>query len=51
MHPSRGSCIGSGRACMCAGGALCGFRALDRWPFALCLSLVLSRLSRVVALA
>jgi hypothetical protein len=29
MHSSRGrSCIGSGGACMCAGGALCGFRAL-----------------------
>jgi hypothetical protein len=25
MHSSRGSCIGSGGACMCAGGALCGF--------------------------
>jgi hypothetical protein len=24
-HSSRGSCIGSGGACMCAGGALCGF--------------------------
>jgi hypothetical protein len=29
MHSSRGSCIGSGAACMCAGGALCVFRALD----------------------
>jgi hypothetical protein len=28
MHSFRGSCIGSGGACMCAGGALCGFRAL-----------------------
>jgi hypothetical protein len=28
MHLSRGSCIGSGGACMCAGGALCGCRAL-----------------------
>jgi hypothetical protein len=28
MHSSRGSCIGSGGAYMCAGGALCGFRAL-----------------------
>jgi hypothetical protein len=28
MHFSRGSCIGSGGAGMCAGGALCGFRAL-----------------------
>jgi hypothetical protein len=25
MHSSRGSCIGSGGPCMCAGGALCGF--------------------------
>jgi hypothetical protein len=28
MHSSRGSCIGSGGVCMCAGGALCGFRTL-----------------------
>jgi hypothetical protein len=28
MHSSRGSCIGSGGACMCVGGALCGFWAL-----------------------
>jgi hypothetical protein len=28
MHSSRGSCFGLGGACMCAGGALCGFRAL-----------------------
>jgi hypothetical protein len=28
MHLSRRSCIGLGGACMCAGGALCGFRAL-----------------------
>jgi hypothetical protein len=34
MHSSRGSWIGSGGACMCAGGALCGFRALD-WLFEL----------------
>jgi hypothetical protein len=31
MHSSRGSCIGSGGACMCAVGALCGFRALVWW--------------------
>jgi hypothetical protein len=31
MHSSEGSCIGSGGACMCAGGTLCGFRALDCW--------------------
>jgi hypothetical protein len=24
MHSSRGRCNGSGGACMCAGGALCG---------------------------
>jgi hypothetical protein len=24
MHSSRGRCIGSGGACMCAEGALCG---------------------------
>jgi hypothetical protein len=34
MHSSRGSCIGSGGVCMCATGALCGFRAL-LWWFAL----------------
>jgi hypothetical protein len=28
MHSSKGSCIGSGGACMCAGGAFCGFQAL-----------------------
>jgi hypothetical protein len=31
MHSSRGSCIGSGGACMCAGRALCGFLALVWW--------------------
>jgi hypothetical protein len=31
MHSSRGSCIGSEGACMCAGGALCSFRALVWW--------------------
>jgi hypothetical protein len=31
MHSSSGSCFGLGGACMCAGGALCGFRALDCW--------------------
>jgi hypothetical protein len=30
-HSSMGSCIGSGGACMCAGGALCGFRAFVWW--------------------
>jgi hypothetical protein len=33
MHSSRGSCIGSGGACMCAGGALCGFRAFLEHSF------------------
>jgi hypothetical protein len=31
MHSSRGSWIGSGGACMSAGGAGCGFRALVWW--------------------
>jgi hypothetical protein len=31
LHSSRLSCIGSGGACTCAGGALCGFRALVWW--------------------
>jgi hypothetical protein len=31
MYSFGGSCIGSGRACMCAGGALCGFRDLVWW--------------------
>jgi hypothetical protein len=31
MHSSRGSCIGSGGACMCAGGLFVVFRALIRW--------------------
>jgi hypothetical protein len=51
MHSSRGSCIGSGRACMCVqgelacvcrgslhvctGGALCGFQDLVWWFFSL----------------
>jgi hypothetical protein len=30
-HSSRGSCIGLGADCMCARGALCGFRALVWW--------------------
>jgi hypothetical protein len=40
MHSSRGRCIGSGGACMCAGGALCGFSSFDLVVCALCLSLV-----------
>jgi hypothetical protein len=31
MHSSRGSCIGSGVACMCVVGVLYGFGALDWW--------------------
>jgi hypothetical protein len=34
MHSSRGSCIGLEGACMCAEGALCGFRDLV-WCFVL----------------
>jgi hypothetical protein len=51
MHSSRGSCIGSGGACMCVGGALCGFSSFGLVVCALCLSIVLSRMCRVVALA
>jgi hypothetical protein len=38
MHLSRGSCIGSGGACMCAGGALCGLSSFVSVVCALCLS-------------
>jgi hypothetical protein len=31
LFAKRFACIGSGGACMCAGGALCGFRALVWW--------------------
>jgi hypothetical protein len=51
MHSSRGSCIGSGGACMCAGGALCGFSSFVSVVCALCLSIALSRMCRAVALA
>jgi hypothetical protein len=51
MHSSRGSCIGSGGACMCAVGALCGFSSFGLVVCALCLSIVLSRMCRTVALA
>jgi hypothetical protein len=51
MHSSRGSCIGSGRACMCAGRALCGCSSFGLVVCALCLSFVLSRMCRAVALA
>jgi hypothetical protein len=40
MHSSRGSCIDSGGACMCAGGALCGFSRFGLVACALCLSIV-----------
>jgi hypothetical protein len=51
MHSSRGSCIGSWGAFMCAGGALCGFLSFVLVACALCLSIVLSRMCRAVALA
>jgi hypothetical protein len=51
MHSSRGSCIGSRGACMCEGGALCGFSSFGLVVCALCLSIVLSRMCRAVALA
>jgi hypothetical protein len=40
MHSSRGSCIGSGGACMCVGGAFCGFSSFGLVVCALCLSIV-----------
>jgi hypothetical protein len=51
MHSSRGSCIGSGGACMCAGGALCGCSSFGLVVCALCFSFVLSQMCRAVALA
>jgi hypothetical protein len=48
---SRGVCFGLGGACICAGGALCGVRAFGSVVCALCLSMVLSRMCRAVALA
>jgi hypothetical protein len=36
---------------MCAGGALCGFSIFGLVVRALCLSIVLSRMCRVIALA
>jgi hypothetical protein len=42
MHSSRGSCISSGGACMCAGRALCGCSSFVLVVCALCLSFVLS---------
>jgi hypothetical protein len=51
MHSSRGRCIGSREACMCAGGAFRGCSSFGLVVCALCLSFVLSRMCRVVALA
>jgi hypothetical protein len=51
MHSSRGRCIGSGGACMCAGGSLCGCSSFVTVVCALCLSFALSRMCRAVALA
>jgi hypothetical protein len=48
---SGGVCFGLGGACICAGGALCGVRVLVRWFALFVLSMVLSRMCRVVALA
>jgi hypothetical protein len=49
IHP--GNCIGLGGACMCAGGALCGFLSFGLEVCTLCLSIVLSRMCRAVTLA
>jgi hypothetical protein len=51
MHSSRVSSIGSGRACMCAGGALCGLSSFGLVVCAFCLSFVLSRMCRDAVLA
>jgi hypothetical protein len=51
MHSSKGECIGSRGACMCVGGALCGCSRFALVVCTLCLSLVLSRMCRAVALA
>jgi hypothetical protein len=51
MHLSRGSCIGSVGACMCAGGALCGLSSFGLVVCNLCLRFALSRMCRAVALA
>jgi hypothetical protein len=51
MHSSRGRCICSGGACMCAGGAHRGCSSFGLVVCALCLSIVLSRMCRAVALA
>jgi hypothetical protein len=49
MHSSRGRCIGSVGACMCAGGALCGCSSFVSVVCAFCLSFVLSPMCRAVA--
>jgi hypothetical protein len=51
MHSSRGRCIGSGGACMCAGGALCGFSSFVSVVCVLCMSFALSRMCQAIALA
>jgi hypothetical protein len=51
MHSSRGRSIGSGGACMCAGGALFRFSSFALVVCALCLSFDLSRMCRAAALA
>jgi hypothetical protein len=51
MHSSRGSCIGSGGACMCAGGAHCGFLSFGLVVCALCSSIVLSEMCQAVTLS
>jgi hypothetical protein len=51
MHSFRGRCIGSGGACICAGGALCGLSSFVLVVCAPCLSFVLSRMCRAVVLA
>jgi hypothetical protein len=50
MHSSRGTSIGSGGACMCAGGLFVVF-GFGLVVSALCLSIVLSRMCRAVAFA
>jgi hypothetical protein len=45
------ACIGSGGACMCAVGALCGSSSFGLVVCTLCFNIVLSRMCRAVALA
>jgi hypothetical protein len=51
MHSSREETHWFRGACMCVGGALCGFSSFGLVVCALCFSLVLSRMCRAVALA